>query len=38
MPIVEYYKKQGKMFEINGEQAIEKVFEEILNKLTNLQI
>lgn len=33
MPIVEYYKKQGKLIEINGEQPVEKVFKDILEKL-----
>ncbi|KKP80098.1 MAG: hypothetical protein A2271_00225 [Candidatus Moranbacteria bacterium RIFOXYA12_FULL_35_19] len=33
MPIVEYYKKQGKLVEINGDQGIEEVFEDILYEL-----
>ncbi|HRY82647.1 MAG TPA: nucleoside monophosphate kinase [Candidatus Moranbacteria bacterium] len=33
MPIVEYYKKEGKLAEINGDQEIEKVFEDILEKI-----
>ena len=32
-PIIDFYKNQGKLIEINGDQAIEKVFEEILDKL-----
>lgn len=33
MPIVEYYNKQGKVIEIDGDKEIEKVFEDILEKL-----
>ena len=33
MPIVEYYNKQGKVIEIDGDKEIEKVFENILEKL-----
>ena len=33
MPIVEYYKKQEKLIEINGDQGIEEVFEDILYEL-----
>jgi adenylate kinase len=35
MPIVEYYRKQGKSIEIDGAQTIEKVFEDILEKLND---
>jgi len=31
--VLNYYKKQGKLIEINGEQSIEDVFKEILKKL-----
>jgi adenylate kinase len=30
IPVINYYKKQGKVIEINGEQSIEKVFQDIL--------
>ncbi|PIZ58969.1 adenylate kinase [bacterium (Candidatus Torokbacteria) CG_4_10_14_0_2_um_filter_35_8] len=30
LPLVDYYKKQDKLVEINGEQPIEKVFEDIV--------
>ena len=33
MPMSEYYKKQGKFIEIDGDKEIEKVFEDILEKL-----
>ena len=33
IPVLNYYKKQGKLIEINGEQSIEDVFKEILKKL-----
>ncbi|MDO9231506.1 MAG: nucleoside monophosphate kinase [bacterium] len=33
MPVIEYYKKQGKFIEIDGDKEIEKVFEDILEKL-----
>ncbi len=33
MPIVEYYKSENKLIRINGEQTIEKVFEEILSHI-----
>lgn len=29
VPVIEYYKKQGKLKEVNGEQSIEKVYSEI---------
>lgn len=32
-PVVEYFKEKGKLIEIDGEQSIEKVFEEIISKL-----
>jgi adenylate kinase len=38
MLVVEYYKKQGFLVEINGDQTIEKVFDEVLNKLKELKI
>jgi adenylate kinase len=37
LPVVEHYKKQGKLVEINGEQSIEKVFEDILDQLQSDQ-
>jgi len=33
VPVVEYYRKNGKLIEINGEQSIEKVFEDILKAI-----
>lgn len=33
-PVLDYYRKQGKLVEINGEQSIEKVAEEIIEKLS----
>ncbi|HLN18579.1 MAG TPA: nucleoside monophosphate kinase [Patescibacteria group bacterium] len=33
IPVIEHYKEQGKLLEINGEQAIEEVFNEILSKI-----
>jgi len=33
LPAVEYYKKQGILIEINGEQSIKDVHKEIMNKL-----
>ena len=32
-PVINHYKKEGKLIKINGEQTIEDVFEEILKKL-----
>ena len=32
-PLVDYYKKAGKLLEINGDQTIDGVFEEITDKL-----
>jgi len=33
MPVVEYYRRQGKMIEINGDQTIKKVFEDIKTRI-----
>jgi adenylate kinase len=33
MPVIEYYKKQKKLIKINGEQSIEKVFQDILKTI-----
>jgi len=33
VPVVEYYKKQNKLIKINGEQTIEKVFEDIFKAI-----
>lgn len=33
MPLVEYYRKQGKLREINGMAAVEQVTEELLSAL-----
>lgn len=32
-PLIEYYSKQGKLININGDQAIDKVFEDIVKVL-----
>lgn len=32
-PVLEYYKKKGKLIEVNGEQDIEKIHKEIMKKL-----
>jgi len=32
-PVINYYKKQGRLIKINGEQSIEDVFKEVLKKL-----
>lgn len=36
MPVMDYYKKQEKSADINGDQSIEKVFEEILEKIKDI--
>jgi len=33
VPVIDYYKKQGKLLEVNGAQGIEKVFADILKAL-----
>jgi len=33
IPVINYYKKQGRLIKINGEQSIEKVFKDILKAL-----
>lgn len=33
IPVINYYKKQGRLIEINGERSIEKVFKDILKAL-----
>ncbi|MCX6763805.1 MAG: nucleoside monophosphate kinase [Candidatus Moranbacteria bacterium] len=35
LPVIEYYKKQDLVLEINGEQPIEKVFADIQNHITH---
>ena len=37
IPVIEHYKKQEKLTEVNGEQTIEKVFEGILAKLKDIE-
>lgn len=32
-PVIEYYKKMGKLVEIDGEQSIDDIFQEILQKI-----
>lgn len=34
-PVIEYYREKGKLLVINGEQIIEKVFEDILKAIEN---
>ncbi len=36
LPIIDYYKEQDKLIEINGAQSIEEVYENILRELENL--
>lgn len=36
LPVVEYYKEQDKLIEIDGGQSMDKVFEDILKKLEEL--
>lgn len=36
MSAIDYFKEKGIVIEINGDQTVEKVFEEILNKLKDL--
>jgi len=33
LPVLNIYRKQGRLIEVNGEQSIEKVFKEICDKL-----
>lgn len=33
MPVIDHYRKQGKLLDINGMQSVEKVFQEILEKM-----
>ncbi|MDP2736454.1 MAG: nucleoside monophosphate kinase [bacterium] len=37
-PILDYFKKQGKIIKIDGEQAIKKIHEEIMEKLKELKL
>ncbi|MFA6047961.1 MAG: nucleoside monophosphate kinase [Parcubacteria group bacterium] len=37
LPVIEHYKKKGNLVEINGDQSIEKVFEEIIGKLKSVE-
>jgi adenylate kinase len=32
-PLIDYYRKQGKLLELNGERPIEEVSKELLKKL-----
>jgi adenylate kinase len=34
-PVLEYYKKKGNLIEIDGEQPVEKIHKEIMQKLKN---
>ena len=36
IPVLEYYREQGKLIEVNGEQSIEKVFADILKELSEI--
>lgn len=37
-PLLDYFKKQGKLIKINGEQPIKKIHEDIMAKLVELKI
>ena len=37
-PLLDYFKKQSKLIKINGEQAIKKIHEEIVEKLKELRL
>ena len=34
-PVIEFYRQKGVLYEIDGEQAIEQIYKEILSKLNN---
>jgi len=34
IPVINYYKKQGKLIKINGEQSIESIFQDIFKKIS----
>jgi adenylate kinase len=36
IPVIEYYRKQEKLLEVDGAQSIEKVFDDILSVLVNI--
>ena len=33
-PLIDYYKERGKLISVNGDNAVDKVFEEIVSKLS----
>jgi len=37
-PLLDYWRKQGRLIKINGEQAIKKIHEEIMEKLKSLKL
>lgn len=38
MPVVEYYRSEGKLLEINGEQSIEDIHTEIMQRVNDLKL
>ncbi len=38
MPVVEYYKSEGKLLEVNGEQSIEEIHNEIMQRVNDLKL
>ena len=38
MPVVEYYKGEGKLLEVNGEQSIEEIHHEIMQRVNDLKL
>ena len=38
LPVIKYFKKSKELIKINGEQSIEKVYQEILQKLSEVRI
>ncbi|MDP2709231.1 MAG: nucleoside monophosphate kinase [bacterium] len=37
-PLLDYFDKQGKLIKINGEQAIKKIYEEVMGKVKELSL
>lgn len=38
MPVVEYYRSEGKLLEVNGEQSIEDIHNEIMQRVNDLKL
>ncbi len=38
IPAINYYKKQNRLIEINGQQSIEEVFDDILKAIKELKM